>query len=482
MSKARLWFAALLALHGLSCSSLPVLSGTEAIIRVPNEALDFGVVPLGEVLTLPLHIKNEGRSGAQAAISTAAAAFSVEVESVTLPGGEEVVVPVSFRPKTTGAASARVLVTSGALQFEVSLLGTGVAPCVTAACHSARFDPATRRCELIALADGATCVVPCIADGQCRQGECRGRSQLCDDADPCTADACDANGGCTHHPIVCPVTDSCRAAVCEPGIGCVERPLEDGTACGPADCLTARVCINTHCSSRPTPDSADCQYTSVAANADSLTCATTVSGKVRCWGGPALLQPREVPELRGGVRLAAPPERGMCAVDAASSSVRCFDVVAPDGGFGSPVRQLTPPHVVLEDGRYSTWDDTGALTLQHTGVHALAVTKIPGVATIRCLDEGGPWSAKRRREEGAVGALFSRLPCLALPGQLGGACMPRSRAKVSARRGQKGSAAPALCGECPPTVGTSSSGTSLEGASTPDSWLLVSVATSPRTG
>ncbi len=102
---------------------------------------------------------------------------------------------------------------------------TGNTPCATNTC-----DPASGACNLVSLANGATCDDgnACTLATACTEGSCTGGSAVdCADANTCTADGCSPATGCYHlnssgpcddgNP--CTVGDQCQGGACVPGAG-----------------------------------------------------------------------------------------------------------------------------------------------------------------------------------------------------------------------------------------------------------------------
>lgn len=356
----------------------------------------FGQVPLGQQLQLPVTV-TAGSAPVPVDLVLAPGMFTVDSTHFELQAGASQEVQLGFIPAQLGDAVGTLQVKGGDQPVVVQLVGEGVAACPTAAaCHQVTFDFATRACVDSTLPDHTSCSGTCIAGGECRTGSCVGTSVACDDGDPCTDDACSTeDGGCVHFEHICPVTSACRTAVCVSGAGCTEQPVPDGTSCGASDCLQADVCLAEACVTMPTPGgSADCKYTSVVASNSSETCATTVSGKLRCWG--QWRAPHTVAGSSGAARAAPPsllaqanrPGEGACTVDSSGYDVRCFGTPGPAGGLGGAVRELDPPCAVLQDDRYVCWGDGGVTTLA-TGVRsATVVDGASGFGSgdwIRCL-------------------------------------------------------------------------------------------------
>lgn len=400
--------ARVLALLALAClSSCRCKGGLETAngqVELSPLAVDFGDLPLEQRASADVHVTNVGRAPLTLQLSTSEP-FAISHSELTLAGGASETVVVTFQAQHLGAASGVLLVTADqGVSASVELTGTGVSACpLPATCHRVSFDESSRACVDGPLANGTECQATCLHAGQCQDGQCVGTLDSCDDHDACTSDACspELDGGCLHAPIVCPVTDACLTAVCLPTVGCTGRPVDDGVECGPSDCLESRVCMDQHCVTRVTPNSADCQYTSVVGSNGSQLCATTVSGKVRCWGH---WQPPHVVPQATGAALVRPfsvlarqtsDGEGVCTLTSADQ-VSCLGLAGPVGGLGGSVREFNPPCAVLTDGRYRCWDvETGVVTTERTGVDSAEVAAIDG-NVVRCfLANSAMWCEAR---------------------------------------------------------------------------------------
>jgi hypothetical protein len=245
--------------------------------------VDFGRIALGETMEQRVDLSTTGEGPASVALSTEAP-FSAPGSEQVLPGTTQPI-KVVFRPLSLGAAHGELVITGGVTAHLVQLTGEGIPACVaTDPCHRSTFDVSTRACLEAALPDGASCLARCVEQATCRAGSCIGRFSNCDDGDACTVDACTDDGACVHLPRACQVSNPCKLARCDSTLGCVADDLDDGTACGPATCAKADVCIAGGCVTRDTPGAdVNCHYTSVCA-AEDYACASTVSERLRCWG------------------------------------------------------------------------------------------------------------------------------------------------------------------------------------------------------
>ena len=251
--------ASLLLLVLAACDSR--LTPIDSRLSVEPLALAFTATPAGDVHVQSLVFTNGARSPLKLRL-TAPSPFALDLE-LKLQGGEARAVDVAFAPAEIGAASA-VLQVSGDLELQVALSGEAVtaAVCVSPGpCRLASRDPATNTCVETNAPDGAACTSDnaCLAEGRCLAGACLGAAVSCDDANACTVDACEPEGGCSHAQVACATpADPCQVARCDPGRGCVTGPAVDGTACGPSDCATARVCMAGQCRTLSVPDGYAC--------------------------------------------------------------------------------------------------------------------------------------------------------------------------------------------------------------------------------
>lgn len=210
----------------------------------------------------PLTLKNTSRADRTVTLATAPP-FSVE-GALTVPGGVEVTFPVSFDPSAAGSTAGSLTVSDGENVGVVALDGTAVVPPVcapSASCRTTAFDPVSGTCVESVSADGTACesANACLLGGACLRGACLGSALDCGDSNPCTVDSCEPATGCLHEAVRCAAPmDPCKVARCEPLLGCVEVDAADGTACGPADCVTAKVCLLGQCKSVAVPDGAVC--------------------------------------------------------------------------------------------------------------------------------------------------------------------------------------------------------------------------------
>lgn len=192
-------------------------------------------------------------------LSLAAGAPFETPASVELGGGEQLEVPVTFRPLEVGAATVALEVNSRPVTL--SGLGVAVPSCVASSdCREQTFDPSLGCVEHVSV-DGVVCGASnaCVSGGTCQAGVCVGASRSCDDGNACTTDACDPATGCVHDVVTCaPSTNPCEAPSCDARVGCRVEAVADGTSCGPNDCQTAQVCLSGQCIARHAPEGSVC--------------------------------------------------------------------------------------------------------------------------------------------------------------------------------------------------------------------------------
>jgi hypothetical protein len=256
----------LCALLLLACRPAALNAGDGAL-RV-DASVDFGDVWLDARVAKGLTLDNAGQAPLDLTF-TVDAPFEAPMP-VHLGGGATLAVEPAFSPVALGRAQQTLTIHSAQGLATVVLQGNGVQPppCRASACRTATLDPKTGTCAQTPRPDGTVCSTACLMDATCVAGDCIGTAvSSCDDGDPCTTDACDPLSGCVHAPAVCASDDPCNAPACDPVMGCAAHPAPDGTACGVADCATARVCIAGTCVTRAVPDGAACGPSSICQSA-----------------------------------------------------------------------------------------------------------------------------------------------------------------------------------------------------------------------
>lgn len=236
----------------------PRVVGLEAGSLDVPEALNFEPTGLGYSRVAAVSLTNRSRVPVTVTVATEAP-FSAPHE-VTVPGGGELALEVTFSP-TEAALAERTLTVGTAL---VTLRGEGfvVPTCETAGpCEVVRFDPDASRCVRETKSDGETCtdLAACLESGVCRAGACMGQAARCDDANPCTTDSCRVGFGCQHDAVECaPPTNPCQAARCDKVLGCTTGPVADGTPCGNVSCEEASICLAGACRTVTPPEGFRC--------------------------------------------------------------------------------------------------------------------------------------------------------------------------------------------------------------------------------
>lgn len=255
------WGSVLVILAVVGCSK----GGVRAVVGdvdLSSSAVHFESAFVGYSTTRELILRNSSRTDRPVSLIITGP-FSTEPEAI-VPGGSQRVLTVRFAPLEPGPALGTLTLSDGQNTFEVALDGAGVSPAIctpSAPCVTSTFDASTGACVETLVADGSQCTSDnaCFLGGTCAKGVCLGTARDCADTDLCTLDTCDPTGGCMHLPKQCAAPlDPCKVARCDSKLGCVTTDALDGTACGPGDCSSARVCILGECKSRPVPDGATC--------------------------------------------------------------------------------------------------------------------------------------------------------------------------------------------------------------------------------
>lgn len=256
--------AILLLLLGTACPTRPVEQVVEAPLDVSPTAIDFGETFVGVPVLRTVTLRNPGKVERVVSLLFGAP-FTGSQTTVTVGGGDEVQLEVTATPTSAGSFTSSMDVDGTSLSLQVQALA--IPGCSAAGpCETTRFDLTQRRCVVDVKADGASCSAPCVSDGVCAAGVCRGQAATCDDQNQCTLDACSEAAGCVHQPVACaPPDDPCQAAYCDATGGCQKAPVEDGVRCGAEDCArnTARVCITGACVTRTRPQGELCFETLV---------------------------------------------------------------------------------------------------------------------------------------------------------------------------------------------------------------------------
>lgn len=233
------------------------LDGVEPGFRVNAASLDFGRAQEGAEVSRSLLLSSTSRVEAQISVTTRGP-FSAPSE-LRLPGATELPLEVVFTAGSERVEGALELAANGKT-VSVALSGEGVRPreCrPSAPCRESQFDLQLDTCVASVSLDGASCQPPsdCLEKGVCRGGSCLGSPRSCEDQNRCTSDACAEGLGCLHAPVSCPPpTKPCRVPSCDPATGCGEAMAQDGTPCGPVDCVNANLCLGGECRLLPTPE------------------------------------------------------------------------------------------------------------------------------------------------------------------------------------------------------------------------------------
>lgn len=195
-----------------------------------------------------------------------------------LPAGATTTVLHLITATEPGTVEERLLISGEKHSVEVTIVAQAatVSKCTASSpCVRAFFDLQAGACVEEPLGDDTACgdENSCVANGQCRAGQCVGDAVNCDDANACTDDACSVGVGCVHadSSARCEATvtepvctddglclEPCVAAYCDPLSGCQTAAVADGTSCGPSDCATAHVCMSGVCEARAVPEGSAC--------------------------------------------------------------------------------------------------------------------------------------------------------------------------------------------------------------------------------
>jgi hypothetical protein len=222
-----------------------------------TRALEFGRVLEGTHVTKTVLVFAETR--APLTITASAGAPFRAPTSIDIPGGGQAEVRVTF-VAGNGEATGTLVLTGLRRTIELPLHGTGVRPPVcrpSAPCLESKYSLEEDRCIETQAPDDTACDPGnlCLAQGRCRAGLCLGVARTCDDNNACTNDGCSMLTGCVNTPRTCPPPSApCRVATCDPLTGCGEAPADDGTVCGPVDCVSGHFCLAGACQVLPTPD------------------------------------------------------------------------------------------------------------------------------------------------------------------------------------------------------------------------------------
>lgn len=265
-----------------SCEGRLVLEGAQAEASLAPATVEIrgwrGFAAAGTIT-----VTNLGRVPLQVALE-ATAPFQVQPSAAVAPG-QSVAVAIELPAGIEAGAHEGTLEASweGARrQVPLHAVLDVPPPCASDACVARAFDPVSGRCA-DRFTDGARCRTTCVREGTCAHGRCLGQSDTCDDGDACTLDACSEGGGCFHEPVRCASADPCQAPVCDSTRGCGTAPVVDGTACGPNDCATAKICLRGLCVARPSPEGSLCSA------------ATACADEGRCAAGRCAAAPRPPP-------------------------------------------------------------------------------------------------------------------------------------------------------------------------------------------
>jgi hypothetical protein len=237
------------------------LTATHSALQLSSDKFEFARTAIGAPKDLEGTLSNLGRSSVRAELTTEPP-FEVSPAVLVLESGATLTFRITFNPTREGEAEGTLRVRSPEAQLEATSSGEGVPPAScspSGSCRESAFDEQTQTCIEHPLPDETPCSNACLNESRCRGGACVGSAVTCDDGDRCTMDSCSPESGCEHAPIGCATPENpCQVAFCEPTRGCSVTDAPDGTRCGSADCLTARVCLAGQCRSASVPEGSRC--------------------------------------------------------------------------------------------------------------------------------------------------------------------------------------------------------------------------------
>lgn len=243
---------------GCRCArgSLTPLEGPR--LRVSPSELRFSPTFLGQSSVEQLEVQNAGGTGT--ADLSLTGPFSVTSSTLEVAAGESQRLDVAFSPTSTGQATGTLTV--GAEIIDLFGEGLELPRCAPTVCSVTAFDPGLGRCVATPTPGGSACELRCLTSGACDgAGVCVGAARDCTDGDACTVDVCDEAAGCAHAPVQCqPPSNPCVVSTCDRTLGCITTPVDDGSLCGPDDCVATDVdiCLAGRCVARPRPDQGRC--------------------------------------------------------------------------------------------------------------------------------------------------------------------------------------------------------------------------------
>ncbi len=395
MLRTRPWqlFLVALVFAGACRCDDPGLDNARGDFRPQETEVDFGRVLEGNESRRTVTLLGTGRASVTVSLE-ASPPFSVENETVSVPGGGTATVEVVFTAGD-GPAEGTLELTAGSRAESVVLRGVGVRPLVCVPsdqCLESRFELEPGVCRETPAPDGTRCVPSslCQEQGRCLAGICVGVPRSCDDDNPCTVDSCSSTEGCVTTPVDCPQpTALCRVAVCRPDRGCGEENAENLTPCGPFSCKEASACFSGSCRS-VNPDGFPCSP------------ATPCQGEGICGGGECQrpdagdLVPRFVQELGG-----APVAEQGGPVLLAHGGALYASLCGGEGDAGCRLVSFTENGLLRFEAPYTDGGVRTLLTVSSAGVLMLDAEALEAYA----LANPGArlWQAPLR-EQGAPGA------------------------------------------------------------------------------
>jgi hypothetical protein len=151
----RLSFAVIvLVVSLLSACGTEGLSSTSPVIEVLPLALDFGPVPTGLEVSLPVQVRNLGKGTLELRPPRVDSAdFGISPATVSIPGGERIDVDLTFKPTTEGLLTGVVRLfnnSSNDADVAIAVSGVGIPRTVCVECNTPTPIWITRRKHALA--------------------------------------------------------------------------------------------------------------------------------------------------------------------------------------------------------------------------------------------------------------------------------------------------------------------------------------------
>ncbi len=150
-----------LALAVLASCGREAISTTAPTIDVQPLALDFGPVPTGLKVSLPVQVRNLGKNPLTLQRATVEGDFEGNTDVVTIAAGDKASIDISFAPTMEGTRDGVVhLINNSANDADVALVvtGVGIARVVCAECNTPPANYCASSAVLIAYQHQGSCV------------------------------------------------------------------------------------------------------------------------------------------------------------------------------------------------------------------------------------------------------------------------------------------------------------------------------------